>query len=42
MLDKLIPDIPKSVKDEIRREKFLAARISSKDKVLAEEMQSDI
>ena len=32
MLDKLVPDIPQSVEDEIRREKLLAARLSSKAK----------
>ena len=32
MLDKLVPDVPQSVEDEIRREKLLAARLSSKSK----------
>ena len=32
ILDLLIPDVPKSVKDEIRREKYLASKISAKAK----------
>lgn len=32
MLDLLIPDIPKSVKNEIRREKFLAAKMAIEEK----------
>ena len=34
VLDKLVPDIPQSVEDEIRREKLLAARISTKSKTV--------
>lgn len=32
ILDVLVPDIPKSVEDEIRREKLLAARLAAKSK----------
>lgn len=32
ILDGLVPDVPQSVEDEIRREKLLAARINSKAK----------
>lgn len=32
VLDMLVPDLPKSVQEEIRREKLLAARIINRDK----------
>lgn len=32
VLDGLVPDVPQSVEDEIRREKLLAARLDSKAK----------
>ena len=32
MLDWLVPDIPKSVENEIRREKLLASRLSAEAK----------
>lgn len=32
VLDALVPDVPQSVEDEIRREKLLAARLDAKAK----------